>query len=145
MKIKIIYGSELGTTKFVAELMKRQLEALSHQVQLYRTGNDGYTPALNDSDLIIFASSTYFGYQLEETMKEYTSNSVEDLSQRKIGLFVLGDSGYPNFCGSAATLENWVKERGGTPLTTTLKLDGYPKDPQITQTWLVNLLKKVNK
>lgn len=136
MKIKIIFGSEVGTTQYVAELMSKMLTDRGHEVDLHHVGLKGVQPVINDYEVLLFGSPTYYGGNLEQKMDKFVKEFKQSLGQFKIGIFSLGDSGYEHFCGSARILEDWVVNSGGKISLPTLKIDGYPHDTASIKQWV---------
>jgi len=139
MKAKIIFGSEVGTTKYVAELLKKRLDDHQFEVDLYQVGFDGFTPDIAGYDLLLFGSPTYFEGLLQSDMTTFTNQFTDSLSKYAVAVFVLGDRSYAHFCESAEVLERWVASHEGTLLVPTLKVDGYPENFDEFTTW-VNLI-----
>lgn len=145
MNVNIIFGSELGTTKYIAELIQEIFQKKSHKADLYHVTFDKLNPNINDYDLLLFGSPTYFGAKLEANMAEFTESFTGSLQDKKIALFAVGDSGYPNFCGAAKTLEEWVKDHAGEPIVKTFLFDGYPKEDAAVEKWIESLIQEATK
>lgn len=141
MKILIIFGSEVGTTKYVSEVMKQNLSERGHEVTLYQVGVHGMHPPIQDYEVLLIGSPTYYGGNLEQKMASFVTKFKPKLSSYKIGIFGLGDSGYEHFCGAATLLEQWVGECGGTPQVTTLKIDGFPHNTGMIKDWTEEICK----
>lgn len=139
MKIKIIYGSEGGTTHYVAGLIQKKLTELGHQVELHHTGMQSTSPDITGYDLLIFGSPTYYSGQLENKMGDMITTFAPDLSTYKVAVFSLGDSNYPHFCGSAEILESWIAHQNGKLSLPTLKINGYPSDTTEILQWVEKL------
>jgi flavodoxin I len=140
MNIKIIFETQTGTTQYVAETIQKQLTAAGHQVLLHSVKYDGPQPALEGVDAVIFGAPTYDDGMLEKTMREFIRQYSPDLSTKKIAVFGLGNSTYPQFCVAADMLNQWVRTKGGQPLLAPLKVDGFPDDLTPITTWVQQLL-----
>jgi flavodoxin I len=126
MNIKIVFETQTGATQYVAEVIRDNLQAAGHTVALHSVKYDGQQPSLEGFDVLLFGGPTYDDGKLEKNLREFITNYQPDLSQYKVAVFGLGNRTYPQFCVSADILEDWVKERGGTPLTEALRVDGFP-------------------
>jgi flavodoxin I len=135
MKVKIIYGTQSGTTQYVAGVIQKHLVSLGHQVDLHNLKRDGGNPDLSGYDSVLFGSPTYDEGQLEATMKMYVSASSPDLSSYKVAIFGLGNSFYPQFCVSVKLLEEWATKNKGVPAIPSLKIDGFPDNVTQIKSW----------
>lgn len=141
MKVKIIYETQVGTTKYVAETIQKKLTELGHQVDLHAVRSRGMKPVIEGYDLVVFGSPTYNAGQLETSMTELVATFAPDLSSYKVAIFALGDQSYGHFCGAAEILEAWITARGGKLAVPTLKIDGYPKSATPIVEWAEQLTK----
>ena len=126
MNIKIVFETQTGTTQYVAEVIRDNLQAAGHTVALHSVKYDGLQPSLEDFDVVLFGGPTYDDGKLEKNLREFITEYQPDLSNYKVAVFGLGNRTYPQFCVSANILEDWVKERGGVPVTEALRVDGFP-------------------
>ena len=126
MNILLIYETQTGTTQYVAEVIQDQLIAAGHQCRIHSVKYDGMQPSLEGVELVIFGAPTYDDGKLEKNMLEFTQQYQVDLSRLKVAVFGLGNRTYPQFCFAADILVDWVKSRGGNPITMPLKVDGFP-------------------
>jgi flavodoxin len=136
MKIIIVFGSEMGTTRYVAKVAQEQLTSKGHEVKLYEARKDGLSPDLTGYDIVLFGSPTYFEGLLESNMQDLVDEFKPELSSYKVGVFSLGSHDFNNFCGSAEILEDWVAKHGGTLALPTIKIDGYPNDLSQISEWI---------
>ncbi len=139
MNIKIVYETQNGTTQYVAETILHQLQAAGHQVYLHSIKYDGAQPNLDGMDLILVGAPTYDDGKLEKTMLEFIQSFQVDFTNRKVAVFGLGNSTYPLFCRAADILEEWVRSKGGAPLVSTLRVDGFPDELQPIIEWTKQL------
>lgn len=135
MRIKIIFETQTGTTKYVAEVVQRELQAAGHEVVLHSLLGQGLTPNLDDVDVLLFGAPTYDDGYLEKNMREWIKTQHPDFSQRKVAIFGLGNRTYPQFCIAADVLEAWVKENHGQPIVETLRVDHFPDDLKPIEEW----------
>ncbi len=133
MKLLIVYATNSGGTKEVAELIARDCISAGHTAELksaeYTTPDD-----LNGYDCVVLGSCTWeritptkhFEGQLQQHMAVLRDKlRGVDLSGRKLAIFGLGDSSYTNFCIAANHLEVLVKESKATQAGPTLRVDSY--------------------
>lgn len=128
MHIKIIYETQTGTTQYVVEVIRDQLQAAGHQVHLHTIKYDGMQPSLEGMDAVLFGGPTYDDGKLEKTLRELIAHFQPNLTPYKVAVFGLGNRNYPQFCTSADILEDWVRACGGTPLVAPLRVDAFPDD-----------------
>ena len=143
MNILIVYETQNGTTQYVAEIIQKQLQELGHQATLHSVRINGMDPPLANYDAVLFGAPTYEDGKLENTMRVYTAKSSPDFSQKKVAVFGLGNSFYPQFCTAATLLAEWVQKNKGTVLVDPLKIDGFPDNLEPIQTWVKLLAEKL--
>lgn len=142
MKINIIYATESGATKRMAETLQKFFAAANHQADLYCLGKDGFKPTLEGYDLLLFGSPTYYDGQVADDMGRFLNEFQGTLNGHKVGVFSLGDSGYFDFCGSAKILEEWVVAHNGVLPVSALKIDCYDDGLEHVEAWVAQLLAK---
>jgi flavodoxin len=135
MKIKIIYGTQSGTTGYVAEAIQKYLSKQGHQVDLHHVGKVSSPPVLEGYDAVLIGAPTYEDGCLEMRMNTLISNLEIDLSKYKVGVFGLGSKIYSHFCESAKILEEWVVKNQGKLAIPPLKIDGFPDNLQPITDW----------
>jgi flavodoxin I len=141
MKIKIIYETQVGTTKLVAELLKKRLTEQGQEVELHSVLNDGMSPAIEGYDVLLFGSPTYYSGQPEMNIGQLISTFAPDLSKYRVAVFCLGDSNYEHFCGAAEILEEWVTQHRGKLAAPSLKIDGTSYSAAVIDEWLKQVLR----
>lgn len=139
MKVIVIYETLTGTTQYVAEIMRDTLAELGHTTDLHSVRYQGPEPEIQEYDVVLFGAPTYEDGKLEQGMRVFIARCKEDLSQKKVAVFGLGNSTYPQFCVSAKILEEWVVKQQGSPLIPTLKVDGFPDDVSPITNWVHQL------
>ena len=143
MNILIVYETQNGTTQYVAETIQKQLQELGHTATLHSVRVQGMEPKLDQYDAVLFGAPTYEDGKLENTMRVYTAKTSTDFSQKKVAVFGLGNSFYPQFCTSASLLAEWVQKNKGVVLLDPLKIDGFPDNLEPIQTWVKQLAEKL--
>lgn len=140
MKIKVVYATEVGTTRYVAEIIKETLDQEGHQVELYELSPFSRKPLFEETDVIILGSPTYYNGQPQEYMIDFLANFNFDLRNYKVAIFSLGDKGYQDFCGSAKKIEEWVVANHGKVSGQILKIDGYPGQTDFIRQWVKEMI-----
>lgn len=129
-KIAIIYGSGTGNTEEVADKIA---EVANGDVTVYNAP-DADNTIFDESDLIVFGSSTWGDGELQEEFQDFLEVYIDEvfLEGKNVAVFALGDSeGYEDtFCAAAQIIEDQVKESKANLVVETLRIDGYPEDNQ---------------
>lgn len=155
MKFLIVYATNSGGTKEVAELIEKDCRAAGHAV-VVKSAEYTEPADLQGYDCVLLGSCTWehfvqkkhFEGGLQEHMAALRDKlKGADLSGKKFALFGLGDSSYTNFCSAANHLEALVKQTHGTQVAATLRVDGYfydlPKNRALIRDWTKQFLKAV--
>jgi flavodoxin I len=147
MKILVLFGTLTGNTEIVANQIYTALKTINTNVTLK---NVIQTKAqdLEEADFIIAGASTWDDGMIQVdfgTFLEEIANEQPELKNKKIAIFALGDSGYPQFCTAADVLEEQFAKYGLQPVTETLKLDGFPDEAENSQKTIdwIEKLKKI--
>lgn len=143
MKTLILYGTESGTTAYVAEVIAEHLTKGGHQVDILDAGKAPKALSLDDYTLVLFGSPTYANGQLPATLAMYLSQFTPNLAKKKVAVFSLGDRTFSHFCASAEILEGWIGEQGGTLCHPSIKIDGYPYDVSEIIQWVDGVISKL--
>ncbi len=144
MKILIVFETQNGTTQYVAEVMQQTFQEKGHEATLHSVRNQGMTPNFADYEVVLFGAPTYEDGKLENTMRVFTAKSSPDLSTKKVAVFGLGSSIYPQFCFSAQILADWVTKNKGSLVVEPLKIDGFPDDMTSIQNWVGEIVAKLS-
>lgn len=143
-KVLIVYASNSGNTKLVAERIGERLAEHGFSGEVRDVAR--MRPAdLRDHDVIIFGSCTWErtvdGQKLEAQLPEHMHRFAEStehvkLPDAKFAIFALGRHEYTGFAGAANHLQVLVRKLGGALLTKPLKIDGFPHDQlETVDTW----------
>jgi flavodoxin I len=125
--ILIAYGSTTGNTEMVAEQIEGLLEAYNPKLQDITSCSP---EDLTAYDILILGASTWDDGLLQSDFRDFVKDLKIDLSGKKLAIFGLGDTSYPEFCESANILEEIFTKLGGELLVETLKIDGFPDDSE---------------
>ena len=124
MKIAIIYGSTMGNTQEVAELIKEQLGSrASDPVDVTR-----FDPAdIVNYEALILGNPTWHIGQMQDDWEDAASNyHTPAMSGRVVALFGCGDqAGYPDTFGDALGRLWDIIEPAGPTLVGRWAVDGY--------------------
>lgn len=146
MKILQVYGTLSGSTMTAAELIGNTLRAAGHDVDVLSVESVAKDSVKNYDALIVGSPSWEDqgkdGQPLPEITAFLGSLTTQDLLNKKVALFGLGDISYPHFCGAIDVIESKLKELGVAPLIESLKIDRYyslPENEQKVKTWAEKL------
>ena len=117
--LTIVYGSQTGNAKRVAESLAERSTALGLNVRLIRA--DRYpTRQLKEEQLLYIIMSTQGDGEAPDDSLAFVeflnSRRAPKLPQLKFAVLGLGDSSYPLFCGIAENLDARLAELGGERL-----------------------------
>ncbi len=133
MHVLVVYGTNSGGTKEVAELVALDFAKAGHSVSM-KSAEYTVPADLDGYDCVVLGSCTWekilptkrFEGQLQQHMGALRDKlKGVDLSGKKLAIFGLGDSSYTNFCIAATHLEVLVKESKATQVGPTLRVDSY--------------------
>lgn len=129
MKILLVYATYSNSTLMASELLKLELEATGHNVNLVQV-RDTNPDQWNDHDLVILASPSWdFAGQQGLYHEDYEELKSRLGDQTKPGLKMaimgLGDHTFTYFCGCVDHLEDMVNKLQAKLVIPSLKLDQY--------------------
>jgi flavodoxin I len=130
MKALIVYGSLLGKTARIADLIGEALQEnnIDTTVKDVRETN---VFELSGYQLVILASSTWDDGQLQFDFRPFDLNvRKNNFSGKNFAIFVLGSHKYPHPFGAATILEETVKLIQGNLIIPTLTLDIDHDEPE---------------
>jgi len=138
MKIRIIYGSNSGSTRAASELMQ-QFFVKSGHIVVIQGALETVLEDLTGSDLTIIGSCSWDRFEGKERFHGQLQQHWFELQNRigtkkflgqKFAIFGVGDSTYTHFCGAADELESLLQNWQGTQVGQTLRLDSYFFEPE---------------
>ncbi len=125
--VLLVYGSTTGNTEMTAEQIADNLS--DHQVEVQDVVDT--TPEdLESAEILLLGSSTWDDGLLQQDFREFVDGLEVDLSGKKMAIFGLGDSNYPDFCEAADILEEKFTGMGGELVVDSLRIDGFPDEPE---------------
>ncbi|MBD3250309.1 MAG: flavodoxin [Candidatus Pacebacteria bacterium] len=130
MKVLILYGSTTGNTEMVAEQIQDNLADLNPDLM---DAAEASIEDLDGYDVILAGASTWDDGLLQQDFRDFAQTLQQadpDLSQKKVAIFSLGDTNYPDFCESANILEALFNKLGAQKVGSTLRIDGFPDEAE---------------
>lgn len=110
MKVAILYGSTLGNTERVAELILKEFN--NEQIKLFNIANlkNSDCSELVNFDFFIFGTSTWGVGDLQDDWEEFDFKKI-NLENKKVAIFGLGDSEVYawTYCDAIAKLHRILK------------------------------------
>jgi flavodoxin I len=121
MSVTIIYGSDTGVTRKIANKIAAQISAQVLDIKKAQTSD------FESASLLILGCPTYADGDLQSDWIEHLEKlESADLTHKKVAIFGMGDQiNYPaSFVDAIGILHDIVVERGGQPVGYTSP-DGY--------------------
>lgn len=140
-KAIIIYGSTTGNCESIAGTIEKKLISKG-VITTLKNVTDTSVNELIEYDLILLGSSTWNDGELQDDFIDFDKSlATANLSDKKIAIFGVGNSGWPSFCGSVDVLETTVQLTGATIATESLRIDVDP-DRNELEDWLEKVIAK---
>ncbi|MBS0589832.1 MAG: flavodoxin domain-containing protein, partial [Proteobacteria bacterium] len=129
LRLTILYGSQGGNAKRVAERLASQAQSAGLAVRLVRA--DAYrTGELKKERLLYIVISTHSqgdAVQPPDDARGFfdflTSKRAPELAQLAYGVLALGDSSYVDFCGIGRRIDERLQQLGAKPLLARAEAD----------------------
>ncbi len=129
-KTLIVYGSTTGNTEMVAETILDHWD--DDEIELQDVA-DTNPEELSNYENLILGSSTWDDGLLQQDFRDFVEDLDVDLSGKKLAIFGLGDSNYPEFCTAPDILEEVFTNLGGETIVPNLRIDGFPDEEENEQ------------
>ncbi|WP_122412284.1 sulfite reductase flavoprotein subunit alpha [Pseudomonas viridiflava] len=129
------FASQSGFAEQLAWQTAGQLQAAGLPVRVQRLG-DVTEQELIESRNALFVVSTFGDGEAPDSARGFERKLLGrplSLETLNYAVLALGDRQYPNFCGFAHRLHDWLAERGGSTLFAPVEVDSA--DPVALQQW----------
>ncbi|MEE4072175.1 sulfite reductase flavoprotein subunit alpha [Pseudomonas viridiflava] len=129
------FASQSGFAEQLAWQTAGQLQAAGLPVRVQRLG-DMTEQDLSASRNALFVVSTFGDGEAPDSARGFERKLLGrplSLETLNYAVLALGDRQYPNFCGFAHRLHDWLAERGGSTLFAPVEVDSA--DPAALQQW----------
>lgn len=126
MKTLVVFGSTTGTTRILAQAVRKGLMQLGHDV-IVRNARNQDPEELDQFDLLAMGCSTWENGELQKDFRLFFEAVQHlDLKGKMACVFGPGHSSYRNFCNAVDVIETTLREKGARILLPSLRVDGSP-------------------
>ena len=125
-RLSVIFASQTGNAKGVANLLKEEALRQGISVELFDAGDYKGKNLSKESHVIIVASTNGEGEPPDNAIElhEYLqSKKAPKLQSLKYGVIALGDSSYQYFCQTGKDFDSYLSNLGATPFIERIDCD----------------------
>jgi sulfite reductase (NADPH) flavoprotein alpha-component len=143
-KLSIIFASQTGNAKGVAEALEQEAKAEGIAVELFDASDYKGKNLAKETHVIIVASTNGEGEAPDNAIELHEflqSKKAPKLSNLQYGVIALGDSSYEFFCQTGKDFDAYLSKLGATPFIERLDCDVDYEAPAAE--WRKNALGKV--
>lgn len=125
-KLSIIYASQTGNAKGVAEALKAEASAIGIRVELFDASDYKGKNLAKETHVIIVASTNGEGEAPDNAIELHEflqSKKAPKLDKLHYGVIGLGDSSYEFFCQTGKDFDGFLAKKGATAFIDRIDLD----------------------
>lgn len=125
-KLSIIYASQTGNAKGVAEALKAEASTAGIKAELFDASDYKGKNLAKETHVIIVASTNGEGEAPDNAIELHEflqSKKAPKLDNLKYGVIGLGDSSYEFFCQTGKDFDAYLAKKGATPFIERIDLD----------------------
>lgn len=140
-RLSVVYGSQTGNARRVAEQLAGQAEAAGLSVRLLRAGAYPLRELAQERHLVVVISSQGDGDPPDDAigfMEFLGGRRAPKLGQLKFAVLGLGDSSYPKYCAVSRALDARLIELGASRFAALGEAD--VDFAEVAQTWSAGVL-----
>lgn len=145
-RVLVLYATMSGNTEKIAQHIAQEIPKVIHDMEISLVNMmEATEDVFSEYDLVFVGSSTWtdgeFNPIAEEFFNRFKDTQI-NLDMKKIAIFGLGESYYPEFCTVVEKIAEIIKSKNGDIVGEQLKLDGYVDDNmlEVVTTWVTNTL-----
>lgn len=124
--VSILYGSQTGNSKSIAESLYQKLSSLGLKARILSLEDYNKSDLKKEKYLIFVVSTQGNGVPPISALEFFEfiqSRRMPKLSETKYSVLALGDSSYKKFCVAGVQLDNIMSANGAQPILPVEKLD----------------------
>ncbi len=125
-KLTILYASQTGNAKGVAEALKAQADAAGVAAELFNVADYKIKQLKKETHVLIVASTNGEGEAPDDAIefhKQLKAGKAGKLDGLSYGVIGLGDSSYEFFCQTGKDFDQYLSKAGAKPLLARLDCD----------------------
>jgi sulfite reductase (NADPH) flavoprotein alpha-component len=125
-RLAIIYASQTGNAKGVAEALEQEAQAFGIPTQLFDASDYKGKDLAKETHLVIVASTNGEGDAPDNAIELHEflqSKKAPKLPNLQYGVIGLGDSSYEFFCQTGKDFDGFLAKQGATPLLARIDCD----------------------